>query len=299
LATPTGSPVHDQSYRWLGYFLPWATVVVLLAAYFYHGETRHELARLETLDAAATRLGADTLTRCCARRRGRADPRRRFRSARVARSAGRRPARQPGRGLSEHRAHRRTMTSFAGSTNRTGKSARQCGAGGRRAVPAAQLQKKADRYYFAATMALKPGGLYLSPLDLNIENGRIEVPIKPMIRIATPVSDSRGQSRASSSSITSPRSCCRLRSVTGGSGRGPCCSTAKGLAGEPEARRGMGFHVQAYRHLRRPYPAAWAAVRRPTAAISSTSKACGPSPRSCRLSMSAASSRRTSRRGKW
>ena len=50
-----------------------------------------------------------------------------------------------------------------------------------------QLQDKSDRYYFKESVNLSPGEMYTSPLDLNIENGVIESPHKPVIRFATPV----------------------------------------------------------------------------------------------------------------
>jgi len=60
-------------------------------------------------------------------------------------------------------------------------------------VPKESLQNKAHLYYFQETISLDRGELYLSPLDLNIEEGEIEEPLKPMIRFATPVFDERGQ----------------------------------------------------------------------------------------------------------
>ncbi len=54
-------------------------------------------------------------------------------------------------------------------------------------VPEGQLQNKSDRYYFKETIALGDGCVYVSPLDLNIENGVVEVPYKPMIRFCMPV----------------------------------------------------------------------------------------------------------------
>jgi signal transduction histidine kinase len=53
--------------------------------------------------------------------------------------------------------------------------------------PTGLLQNKAHRYYFTETMQLGAGRLYVSPLDLNREFGRIEVPYRPVIRLATPV----------------------------------------------------------------------------------------------------------------
>jgi len=54
-------------------------------------------------------------------------------------------------------------------------------------VPETALQNKSDRYYFTESIGLKKGQIYISKLDLNIENNKIEEPIKPMIRFATPV----------------------------------------------------------------------------------------------------------------
>lgn len=62
-------------------------------------------------------------------------------------------------------------------------------------VPESELQNKSDRYYFKDTVALASGQIYISPLDLNIENGAIERPFKPMVRIGSPVFDRHGQRR--------------------------------------------------------------------------------------------------------
>lgn len=60
------------------------------------------------------------------------------------------------------------------------------------AVPEADLQDKSHRYYVENALALRPGQIYLSPLDLNVEHSRVEVPYKPMIRIATPIASDDG-----------------------------------------------------------------------------------------------------------
>ena len=59
-------------------------------------------------------------------------------------------------------------------------------------VPEDKLQNKAGRYYFDDTMNTEPGLIFVSPLDLNIENGQIEEPYKPVIRYGTPVFDNQG-----------------------------------------------------------------------------------------------------------
>jgi PAS domain S-box-containing protein len=53
-------------------------------------------------------------------------------------------------------------------------------------ITGTQLQDKSNRYYFKEAVNLPPGGIYTSPLDLNIEHGSIEYPHKPAIRFATP-----------------------------------------------------------------------------------------------------------------
>jgi diguanylate cyclase (GGDEF)-like protein len=60
-------------------------------------------------------------------------------------------------------------------------------------VPHDALQDKGDRYYFKQAIRLTAGNIYLSPLDLNMERGKIELPIKPTIRFAAPVFDGYGK----------------------------------------------------------------------------------------------------------
>jgi len=59
-------------------------------------------------------------------------------------------------------------------------------------VPADKLQDKVHRYYFQESLPLKDREIYISPFDLNIENQKIEVPLKPMIRVSTPIYDDTG-----------------------------------------------------------------------------------------------------------
>lgn len=62
-------------------------------------------------------------------------------------------------------------------------------------VPLEKLQSKANRYYFEDCFALDRTEIFISPFDLNIEQGKIEQPLKPMIRIGTPVFDDHDQKR--------------------------------------------------------------------------------------------------------
>jgi two-component system, LuxR family, sensor kinase FixL len=54
------------------------------------------------------------------------------------------------------------------------------------------LQDKHGRYYVEETLWLSPGQIYVSPLDLNIEQGSIHRPFMPTIRFAVPVADGQG-----------------------------------------------------------------------------------------------------------
>ncbi|MFC1749590.1 ATP-binding protein [Pseudomonadota bacterium] len=60
------------------------------------------------------------------------------------------------------------------------------------AVPEHELQNKSDRYYFIEGMKLEPGEVYVSPMDLNVEAGDIEHPLRPVIRFVLPAIDSEG-----------------------------------------------------------------------------------------------------------
>ncbi|OYT17861.1 MAG: hypothetical protein B7C24_00325 [Bacteroidetes bacterium 4572_77] len=62
-------------------------------------------------------------------------------------------------------------------------------------VPKKDLQNKKGRYYFEDAISLQKGEIYISPLDLNIEHGKVEQPLKPMIRIATPFFDKNGKKK--------------------------------------------------------------------------------------------------------
>ena len=55
-----------------------------------------------------------------------------------------------------------------------------------------ELQNKSHRPYFQNALSLDSNNLYVSPLDLNIENGIVQKPWKPMIRLGGLIKDSKG-----------------------------------------------------------------------------------------------------------
>lgn len=50
-----------------------------------------------------------------------------------------------------------------------------------------ELQNKSDRYYFIESLKLKANNIYKSDIDLNVENGKIEIPYMPTMRYSIPV----------------------------------------------------------------------------------------------------------------
>jgi len=55
----------------------------------------------------------------------------------------------------------------------------------------APLQSKIDRGYFQKGLNLSKGQIYVTPIELNRENGVLETPHKPVIRGVTPIFDNR------------------------------------------------------------------------------------------------------------
>ncbi len=68
--------------------------------------------------------------------------------------------------------------------NSTGKSAK---------VLDSELQDKSEKNYFKRALNLEDNGVYISVLNLNMENGVIQKPLKPVIRFAKKVFDSEGK----------------------------------------------------------------------------------------------------------
>lgn len=50
-----------------------------------------------------------------------------------------------------------------------------------------KLQNKSNRYYFLQTKKLKKDEFFISSLDLNVENKKIEIPFRPTLRVSTPI----------------------------------------------------------------------------------------------------------------
>jgi signal transduction histidine kinase/ActR/RegA family two-component response regulator/PAS domain-containing protein len=62
-------------------------------------------------------------------------------------------------------------------------------------VPREELQDKSGHEFFRSVIGLEQGGLYISALDLSIEDGAIVIPHRPMLRLGSPVFDAAGRVR--------------------------------------------------------------------------------------------------------
>src|SRR5690606_22885288 len=62
-------------------------------------------------------------------------------------------------------------------------------------VPPGQLQDRSGQSFVQAALQLGRGAVYLSALDLSEQDGRIQTPFKPVLRLAMPVFDSAGRGR--------------------------------------------------------------------------------------------------------
>ena len=60
-------------------------------------------------------------------------------------------------------------------------------------MPVVRLQNKSDRYYVQESLKLAPDQLYTSPMDLNMEGGRVELPFRPVLRFGTPLFSESGE----------------------------------------------------------------------------------------------------------
>lgn len=61
------------------------------------------------------------------------------------------------------------------------------------AVPPNELQNKSLHAYFKDCMVLEPDNIYISPLELNVERGEVEIPFKPIMHVCKPLLDSQGR----------------------------------------------------------------------------------------------------------
>ncbi len=58
------------------------------------------------------------------------------------------------------------------------------------------LQQKGDTPYFKAASHLRAGEIYISPIELNREDGKVETPHRPVVRAAMPLQDATGKTSA-------------------------------------------------------------------------------------------------------
>lgn len=62
-------------------------------------------------------------------------------------------------------------------------------------VPEKSLQDKSSRYFFTEARDLPEGKVFVSRIDLNVDDNKIEVPYVPTLRVSTPLRDTAGRLR--------------------------------------------------------------------------------------------------------
>lgn len=129
-------------------------------------------------------------------------------------------------------------------------------------VPESQLQDKRDRYFFIDTMRLENGVIYISPLDLNMDNNQIEMPLKPTIRVATRVFDAAGNPRGILIINIAARSMLNtfVNSAGPAAGRMMLLNADGYWLKSPDEADEWGFMFQREVTLSNRYPEAWRAI---------------------------------------
>jgi len=127
-------------------------------------------------------------------------------------------------------------------------------------VADADLQDKHDRHYYMETLRLSPGQIYVSPPDLNIEQGAVEQPLKPVIRYAVPVVDDQGLIRGMVVlNYMAQRLRNKLSALEGQAGK-VWLLNAEGywlMGPTPEDEWGFALPARSQRSLARQFPRLW------------------------------------------
>lgn len=112
-------------------------------------------------------------------------------------------------------------------------------------VPPDKLQNKKDRYYFTETLATQQGHAYVSPIDLNVENNEIQMPLNPVMRIGTPLFVQGNQMGISIINLSFAHMIQHMREIGARVDKGVWLVNADGywlLGNQPEEEWGFVFH---------------------------------------------------------
>ena len=119
-----------------------------------------------------------------------------------------------------------------------------------RIVPDGELQPKGDRDVFKQTIRLPPGGVYVSPVDLNIETPPI-----PVLRVATPVHTPDGRPFGIVViSVDMRPALARIRSTPTKGGRSYVVNDQGDYLVHPDPNREFGFEFAKPLHIQDDFP---------------------------------------------
>ena len=184
--TPTGSQTAvkpDRSLFWRGllYFLPWAIALLLTLGFYYRAHTNDELASAEAVSASVIKNGATTMARLM--QRSVSDVLLLADDSRLERYTGSLGQAQAA-DLADDWIKFLRIKQIYDQVRFIDEQGRErlrvnYNDGQPSVVPASTLQNLADRPFFREAAHLSKGELYISPLDLTVEQGEVVRPHKP------------------------------------------------------------------------------------------------------------------------
>lgn len=111
-----------------------------------------------------------------------------------------------------------------------------------RVVPEQELQPKGHRDYFLRAIALQPGEIDISPIELNVENNEIQEPYVPVLRASAPVFGPNGALFGIVViNVDMGPALERLRESAGAEGRVYAVNAAGGILVHPDRSLEFGF----------------------------------------------------------
>lgn len=130
-------------------------------------------------------------------------------------------------------------------------------------VEAAALQDKTGRDFLEKALELPDGQEYVSALDLNVEQGVIEEPYRPMLRYSMPLRDASGHARVVVINYEASALLQQLGSMLALDGaEGMLLDSAGYWLYHPDESRRWGAQLPPNRSFSRSFPAVWNAMQR-------------------------------------
>jgi len=130
-------------------------------------------------------------------------------------------------------------------------------------VADAELQSKTGRDFFEKALELPNGQQYISALDLNVEQGRVEEPHRPMLRYSMPLRDDNGHTRVLAINYEAGPLLLQLGEMLALEGaEGMLLDSAGYWLYHPDASRRWGMQLPPGRSFSRSFASVWNSMQR-------------------------------------